>query len=243
MNEEEEESVRRNFLDITQYSEKTRTVIFAILVIVLLGIVAVSMFVISPRNDAQIAEMQSSPSATQAAVDSDKGDITGGEAVTPSKGVPSGNYEELPVDEMDEARKAQEKIIQDSLQREKEQTDEIVEDDHPILNDTAHLSDKASQGVLEYCLNYPDETKEQKQERMKPFFHTDNSDYRSPESIFYLTRCSVEGVSAPILENNEVIVHVGVAWGGQFEEGGTAETGYSQYRVVVDKDGIVSFDD
>lgn len=239
---EEEESASRNFFDITQYSERTRKIIFGVLVAVLLGIVAVAMFVISPKNAERIEEAEPATAATQAAVDSDK-DVTGGEAVTPSKDMPLQTTEELPTDEMDEARKAQEKIIQDSLQREKEQTDEKVEDTHAVIADAETLKATASQGILEYCTTNPGEPKEQKQARMKPYFHADSSEYTSPESLFYLTRCSVEGVSEPMMENNETIVYVGVAWGGQFEEEGSAETGYSQYRVVVDKDGIVSFDD
>jgi hypothetical protein len=54
----------------------------------------------------------------------------------------------------------------------------------------------------------------------------------------------VEGVTeAAYNDKKDIVVYVGVAWGGQLQENGPADTGYTQYTVIVDKNGIVSFND
>lgn len=243
---DEEQDNRKNIFDITQYSERTRKIIFIIIAVLLIAVVAVAMFIISPRNEGQVQAPSNEPSssATQAAVDDERKDSVRAEAVTPVEDLDLQESEALPTDEVDEARKAQQKIIEESLQREREQTDAVVEDSHAEVPDAQLLKDIATKGMLEYCHDHPEETKEQKQARMAPYFHKDNSDYQSPKSMFYMVKCSVGGVSEPVYdENQNVIVHVGIAWGGQLSAEGAAQTDYSQYRVVVDKDGIVSFDD
>lgn len=245
----DEQSPKKGFLDITQYSDRTRKIIFGVMMGLLLAVVGAAIFLISPANDKRFVAEGTKPStspATQAPVDDETVTTpsTGGEADTPESDLSRQTFEETPKDEQEEARLAQQKIIEQSLQREKEQTDAVVEDHHEQIENTEGLKEIASKGILEYCTDHPNETKEQKQARMKPYFHEDNSDYQSPESIFFLQTCSVEGVSEPAHENDEsIVIYVGTAWGAQFEENGTANTGYTQYRVIVDNNGIVSFDD
>jgi hypothetical protein len=245
-----EEDAGRSFFDITQYSEKTRKIIFGVVVAVLIAVMGAAMFLLSPKNDTVVAETDSTPSptATQAAVDDETASSPSvrEEAVTPMEDLPLQPSDETayPKDEQEEAAAAQQKIIQESLKREKEQTDKVVEDTHDYIEGAEELKTIASKGMIEYCTDNPNETKEEKQARLKPYFHEDNADYRSPQSIFFMQKCSLGGITEPFHdEKNNVVVLVGVAWGAQFEENGNASTGYTQYRVIVDKSGIVSFDD
>ena len=243
----DENEPKKSIFDVTGYSEKTRKIIFGIVVAVLLAIVGIAMFFISPRNDSNIeapVEPSTSPTATQAAVDNE-GSTIREEATTPSEDLPLQNADgSFPKDEQDEAAKAQQKIIEESLKREKEQTDKVIEDSHADIADAENLKAIASKGMLEYCIDNANETKEQKQARMKPYFHTSNTEYNSPQSLYFLKKCSVEGVTEPAHnDKEEVVVNVGVAWGAQLKAEGAADTGYTQYSVIVDKDGIVSFDD
>lgn len=246
-----EKNAKRSFFDITQYTEKTRKIIFGAIVVILLAIMGAAMFLISPKNDAALIDEDSDPSisATQAAVDNetDASDPIREEAVTPTSDLPLQISDgAFPKDEQEEAAAAQQKIIEESLKREKEQTDAVVEDTHAHIEGTEELKTLASKGVLEHCIDNPNETKEDKQARMKPYFHADNTDYRSPQSLFFLKKCSIEGIGEPTYEDEaqkDVIVYVGVAWGGQYTENQPADTGFTQYRVIVDKSGIVSFDD
>lgn len=242
----DEENEKRNFFDITQYSEKTRKIFFWAFVGIMVAAIGIAIFFVSPKNDADIvAESTPSPTATQAPVDNENGSTPREEAVTPEEDISLQLPNEvLPADEKEELARAQQEIIEKSLQREKEQTDEVVEDTHDDIPDATQIQSIASKGMLEYCTDIPNETKEQKQQRMQPYFHHENSQYQTPQSIFSITKCSLGGVTEPYFdENNNIIVDVGIAWGAQFEEDGTAQTGYTQYRVLLDANGIISFND
>lgn len=240
---DEQEDQRSSFFDITQYSEKTRKIIFGVVVGLLLAVVAAAMFIISPQNDRAIAEEEiPTNTATQAPVNNETADGTPNGPTSPTEA--SSYNGSFPTDEKDEAAIAQQKIIEKGLEEQKTLNGKDVTDFHEEIPNAAALQSIATKGMLEYCLDNPKETKEQKQERMKPYFHADNSDYRSPQSIFYLKTCSLgDATEASHDENENIVVHVGVAWSGQYEENGKADTGYVQYRVVVDNNGIVSFDD
>jgi hypothetical protein len=245
----DEENTRRNIFDITQYPERTRKIIFGVIVGIAVLIMGAAMFFVSPKNAAEVKEGEPTPSAsaTQAAVDNESTASPSArqEAVTPKEDLPSQSYDgNYPKNEQEEANAAQQKIIEESLKREKEQTDKVVEDSHEEIAGADGYMTMASKGMLEYCTTNPNETKAEKQARMKPYFHADNPEYRSPQSIFYMQKCSLGGMTDPYTdENKNIVVSVGIAWGAQYQKDGTATTGYTQYRVVLDKDGIVSFDD
>lgn len=241
MNEDENQG--HGFLDITQYSEKTRKIIFGVIVAFLLVIVGCAMFIISPQNDKAVAEeFANDTAATQAAVsDESSPSPTAPPTLDPNMPNYDGNF---PKDEQEAADLAQKKIIEKGLEERKEVEGREITDVHVEIPDAEAIQLLATKGMLEYCIDNPDETKEQKQERLKPYFHTDNADYQSPQSIFFLQKCSLgDATEAYYDENQKIVVHVGVAWAAQFEENGNANTGYTQYNVIVDKDGIVSFHD
>lgn len=236
----DEENETQNPLDISKYSDTTRRIIFSVLAVILVAVVAVAMFIISPQNDKTIAESQNpSNKATAAPVDTE---ISPSPSVSASPESYNGNF---PKDENEEQAIAQKKIIEKGLEDQKALAGKEITDEHAVIPDADKLHSLATKGMQEYCTDIPGETKEQKQSRMKPYFHSDNPDYRSPQSLFYLTNCSIGDSTEATHDETEtnVIVYVGMAWAGQYEKDGKATTGYTQYRVVVDKDGIVSFDD
>ena len=239
----DEENESKSFLDISRYSEKTRKIIFGAVVAVILAIVGVAMFVISPQTQ-QTASTSPEPTATQARVNND---------VSPSPSVPAtpvpvptytaGAY---PTDEQAAAAQAQQSLIAKSKAEASSVPTVIKEGDEPAIPDAQALKQLAGQGMLEYCTDNPNETKEEKQARMKPYFHTDNPDYISPQTgIFFQTKCSLGGVDQlqPTSTPGQYQTYVGIAWGGQYKQDSPADTGYTQYTVIVDKDGIVSFND
>lgn len=238
MNEDENEG--RGFLDITQYSEKTRKIIFGVALAVLLVVVGFAMFIISPQNDKAVAEdLANDTQATQAAVDNET--PTAPASLDPN--MP--NYDGVfPRDEGEAAAQAQKKTIEKGLEEQKQVEGREITDVHEEVPDAKAIQLIATKGMLEYCVDNPNETKEQKQERLKPYFHTDNAEYQSPQSMFFLQECSLgDATEAYYDANHKIVVHVGVAWAAQLEANGNANTGYTQYNVIVDKDGIVSFHD
>lgn len=233
---DEQENERTSFFDISQYSEKTRKVIFGVMVGLLLAVVMVAMFVISPQTEKQSAE-PSQPTvtakATQAAVD----DVV----IEPAQPTYEGSF---PKDESEAAALEQQKIIEEGLEEQAKMLAEEAEDFHEDVPDSEALKTIATKGILEYCTDIAGETKEQKQERMKPYFHADNSSYQSPKTLFVVQKCSLGDATEPAYdEEKNIVVYVGVAWAGKIDEKGSADTGYSQYRVIVDKSGIVSSHD
>jgi hypothetical protein len=244
---DEEEYQKNSVFDLNRYSEKTRKIIFGVVVGILLAIVGLAIFVVSPTNDRAVAmaDETSSPTATQAAVN----DETTGKISTPSPSTTeeatsyNGNF---PKNEDEEAAIAQQKIIEKGLQEQKElmESGKEITDVHENIPNARALETLASKGMLEYCIDNPDETTEQKQARMKPYFHADNTQYQLPKSLYLIKKCSVEGITEAHHDaNDNIIVYVGIAWGGQYDADGKAETGYSQYAVIVDNNGIVSFND
>lgn len=237
----DEENQRSNVFDISQYSERTRKIIFGVLAVLLVAVVAVAMFVISPQNDKVIAEQEDSSStrSTAAPVDNEA-------TASPSASAGTQSYNgTFPKDENEEQAIAQKKIIEKGLEEQKALAGKDISDEHVVVPDATELQTLASKGMLAYCTDLPGETKESKQARLKPYFHTDNSDYQSPQSLFYLKNCSIGDSTEAFYDETKtkILVYVGVAWAGQYDKDGKAETGYTQYRVVVDKNGIVSFDD
>lgn len=243
----DEENEKRSLFDISQYSENTRRAIFGVLAVLLVSIVAIAMFVISPQNEKTLTQSEDSSSteATAAPVDDES---TATPTAPPTEGAtgPVENYNgNFPKDETEEQALAQKEIIEKGLEEQKALVGKEISDVHEVIPNAAQLQALASKGMLEYCTDVPNETKEQKQDRMKPYFHQDNSDYQSPQSLFFLRNCSVEGTTEVMHDETETktLVYIGVAWASQYEKDGDATTGYTQYRVEVDKDGIVSFDD
>lgn len=236
----DEENEKQSLLDISQYSEKTRRIIFSVLAVILVAVVAVAMFIISPQNEKRLTESENpSNKATAAPVNNEVTSSPSASAGTESY---NGNF---PKDENDEQAIAQKKIIEKGLEEQKALIGKDVSDEHGVIPEADKLQSLASKGMLEYCTDLPGETKEQKQARLKPYFHADSSGYQSPQSLFYLTNCSIGDSTEASYDESKtnVIVYVGMAWAGQYEKDGKATTGYTQYRVIVDKNGIVNFDD
>lgn len=225
----------RNIFDISQYSEKGRKIIFGVVLGVGVAIVATIMFFFTPKDEPTMqTSIPETPSATQAPVDN--------ETVKDEQPV----EEKVFLDNEQEADEYQKQIIQESLERERQQTDEVVQDihAHDAIENSDRLMEIAREGILQHCTVTPNETDEQKKERIKPYFHEDSPRYTSPGSIYYLQNCSIEAVTTPSHdENHNIFLHVGVAWAAQLEADGSASTGYTQYRVTLDEGGIINFYD
>lgn len=230
------------FLDPTKYSDKSRKIIFGIVVVVMLIFVGLIMFLFSPSVTPQtVATNSSSTNATQAPVNNE----SSANATTAPDAVPTYTAGAYPTSEADAAAQAQQKIIARSKAEASTLPKDAIDDDtlETNIQNSLELQTIASKGMMEYCTDNPKETKEQKQSRMKPYFHSDSSDYKSPQTIFFVKKCSLGGVNNPVMESGNVVVTVGIAWAGQLDDQGKASTGYTQYTVIVDKDGIVSFHD
>lgn len=262
--DEDNDDEKAGLFDITQYSERTRKIVFGVFVGILLVIIGIAMFFISPKNDENLqAANNDNIEATQAPVDGTQAPVDDEtsepepsnssekpdgpslreEAITPEEDI-SLEAGELPKSAEEEAEKAQAKIIEESLKRKKEQADKVVEDFHPTIKNSPKLKEIASKGMLAYCTDKAGETEDEKQARMKPYFHAENSEYKEPSSLYYVTKCSVEAVTDPSHDENEdIVVNVGIAWGAQLEKDGAASTGYTQYSVVLDENGIINFND
>lgn len=246
-NQEPEE--KKSFFDISQYSEKTRKVIFGVVVVILVAVVSVAIFIVSPNNDNGNKD-NNDAQASQAPVDADPiktqtANPQKSEAVKDPSEIVDPSANSLPTSAEDEANRAQEKIIKESEARAKAQQDKEVSDKTDNIPNAAQLQETAKNGMLQWCTVNPDETGTQKQARLKPYFHADNSDYKSPGSLFYMAKCSVEAVTEPYIDptTKAITLSVGVAWGAQLQKEGSATTGYTQYLVTIDNDGIINFND
>lgn len=238
----DEQNDNKSFLDPTKYSEKSRKIIFAAIMAVVLIFIGFVMFIFSPSSATPaVTSNTTSTDATQAPVNNE---ATASATTSPDSG-PTYSAGAYPTSEADAALQAQQKIIARSKAEAATLSKNSTDNDDsatPIPN-SSELQTLASKGMMEYCTDNPKETKEQKQVRMKPYFHSDSSDYKSPQSIFYVKKCSLGGVNNPVMNSGNIVVTVGVAWAGQLDDQGKASTGYTQYTVIVDKDGIVSFHD
>lgn len=228
----------KNIFDISQYSDRGRKILFACLAGFLILVVGLAMFVISPltTKNQNIAdgEKTSGTTATQAPVVPDSTE-------TPSF-TPTAN----PDSAEQQRAEAQEQIAKKSEEYAKAHQDEHADDDDdPDIPDADVLKDKATKGVLAYCVINPGETTEDRKAKMAPYFHSDNSDYMNPAELYYQRNCDIEAVDGPAYnDKKEAVVTIGVAWSGVFSSSDkAADAGYTQYSVVVDKDGIVSIDD
>ena len=234
----------KSLLDPTKYSEKTRKIVFGVVVAVVLLFVGFMMFIFQPKS-VPSASVDKTPSsnATQAPVNNESGE---NQTQSPDSSMPTYTAGAYPMSEDEAAAQAQQKIIEKSKAEASTLPKNASDNEagtEQIPNAFA-LQDIASKGMMEYCTDNPKETKEQKQARMKPYFHTDNSDYKSPQSIFAVKKCSLGAVDNATKDSSgNIIVNVGIAWGAQLDDQGRASTGYTQYSVIVDKDGIVSFHD
>lgn len=227
---------KRNFFDLSQYSSRTRKIIFGVIVGLLIAVVAVSMFIISPLVSENRAEPsdEPNPTATQGPVSPD------GATPTPSS-PPTAN----PDSAEEEAGQYQQDVIDQSNAVAEEQQDEVVEDFHPNLDNAEQLEATAVNGVLAYCQINAGESTADRQARMEPYFHAENSVFRSPAEFYYQRECSVEAnTDAETDDAGAVNIYVGVAWSALLSEDTTsADTGYTQYHVIVDSNGIVSLYD
>lgn len=234
----------KSVLDPAKYSEKSRKIIFGISMAVVLIFVGFIMFIFNPQTAQPAAIKTTSANATQAPVNNES---SANPTAIPDSSIPTYTAGAYPTSEDDAAAQAQQKLIARSKAEASTLTKNPTDNDNLTapIPDSFRLQTVASKGMIEYCTDNLKETKEQKQARMKPYFHTDNSDYKSPQSIlFAVKKCSLGAVDTPTLNSDgKIVVNVGIAWGGQLDEKGSASTGYTQYSVIVDKDGIVSFHD
>jgi hypothetical protein len=223
------EEPKKSFLDLSQYSDRTRKIVFGAIAVLLLAVVAFAIFVISPmaEEDEKTPSPAVTEEVTQAPVNPD---------VTATPTPPATN----PETPEEEAERAQENVIDNNPPQ-----DEIVEDYETEIPNADRLADLAKNGILAYCEIAPGETTEQRKAKMAPFFHSDNSTFRNPTEAYYERKCGIEAVEGPVLSSTgQTTVYVGVAWTAVLSATDTsAQAGYIQYTVIVDENGIVSFHD
>jgi len=229
----------KNFFDISQYSDRGRKILFASLAGFLILVVGLAMFVISPlaaknQNIADGGNKSSGTSATQAPVVPDDTETP---LVTPTANPDSADQQRA--EEQSEIAKRSEEYAK------AHQDEHADDDDDPDIPNADVLKDTATKGVLAYCVINPGETTDQRKTKMAPYFHSDNSDYMNPAELYYQRNCDIEAVDGPAYNSQkQAVVTIGVAWSGVFSASDkAADAGYTQYSVVVDKDGIVSIDD
>lgn len=221
------ENPKKSFFDISQYSPRTRKIIFGVVAGSLVAVVFAAMFIISPLSDKEEPTTKTTTPATQAPVNPD---------ATPA---PTAD----PLTAEEESQQQQQAIIENSAKN-LDQDAEIIDIEADIPNvDT--LTQLATNGVLSYCVIAAGETTEERQIKMEPYFHSDNSTYMNPAEFYYERVCSIEATTDPeISVNGDVLIYFGVAWSAVLSaEDEAAEAGYSQYAVTVDENGIISIDD
>ena len=213
------EEQKTSFWDITQYSERTRTIIFWVIAVFLVAVTVFAVFIASPfLTGTTTTEPEPTPTATQ-------------------PGVPTTN----PTSSEEEFQKQQEQIIADDP----ENPDDPPYDEPPEIANSDHLMEIASNSVAAYCtLNPGDNTDVTlRQTRMEPWFHTDSTTYTQVGFELWEERiCSVEIVTEPEHDDAEnIVIYVGVAWVAKTDVSSQdMQSGYTQYKVVLDDGGILS---
>jgi hypothetical protein len=227
---------KKSFFDLSQYSDRTRKIVFGAICAVLVGVVVVAMFIISPSVDPDEPTATDDTTATQAPVANETTEPSTSEPVAPDV---------EPTDEEQEYNEQQKQIIEESNKRAEEQADSEVYDNEDSVANAAAIKDKVQNGILAFCNIAPGETTEQRKAKMQPYFSPDSGLYSNPTEFYYQRECSVEAMDEPQLaENGNISVIVGVAWSGVLAESdAAAEADFTQYTVLLDENGIISLND
>lgn len=217
--EQPDSNKKTSFWDINQYSERTRKIVFWVIAGFLLGVTGFAIFIVSPLlTTSGVPEPDATPTATQPAA-------------------PTTN----PDSSEDEFEQQQEQIIADDP----ENPAEAPYDEQEEIANQETLMSIASNGVLAYCTIQPGDNEDVtlRQTRMQPWFHPDSSTYKNVGYEFWEERiCSVEAVTEPEHDEQEnITVYVGVAWVAKSDTSSEdMQSGYTQYKVILDDSGILS---